>query len=81
MKVSSKLIPRKNNMKNEIKVTLVTILALLLTVFVILWPFAFVWSLNVLFKLSIPFTFKTWLAAYVLLLGTMATRMSNPKKD
>ncbi len=34
----------------------------------ILGPLALIWALNTLFPLSIPFTFKSWLAALALLL-------------
>jgi hypothetical protein len=30
-------------------------------------PLAIIWSLNELFRLGIPFTFWTWLAAFLLL--------------
>lgn len=33
---------------------------------VVFWPAALIWALNVLFGLSIPFTFKTWLAAWII---------------
>jgi len=38
-----------------------------LLVGVILIPWALVWALNTLFPLTIPYTFKTWLAGFVLL--------------
>lgn len=31
-------------------------------------PFLFVWSVNTLFLCDIPFTFKTWLAGFVLIM-------------
>lgn len=34
---------------------------------VVLFPLAFIWSLNVLFSLTIPFTFSTWVASFVLI--------------
>lgn len=34
---------------------------------VVLFPLAFIWSLNVLFSLTIPFTFSTWVASFLLL--------------
>jgi hypothetical protein len=33
----------------------------------VLFPFAFIWSLNVLFSLTIPFTISTWVASFVLI--------------
>lgn len=47
---------------------LVGILVLLLFAAIVLSPLGLVWSLNVLFGLGIAYTFKTWLAAFVLLL-------------
>ena len=34
----------------------------------IFWPLASVWALNTLFHFNIPFTFWTWLAAWVLIM-------------
>jgi hypothetical protein len=34
---------------------------------VVLLPLAFIWSLNVLFSLTIPFTFSTWVASFLLI--------------
>jgi len=34
---------------------------------IIFMPWIFIWSINVLFGLSIAYTFTTWLAAFVLL--------------
>lgn len=49
-------------------------LGLGLIIFVILLiavvPSLFVWSLNTLFALGIAYTFKTWLAAFILLACT-----------
>ena len=39
-----------------------------LIVAIILTPWGLVWSLNTLFALTIPYTFKTWLAGLVLLM-------------
>jgi hypothetical protein len=38
----------------------------LVVIGVVCGPIALIWSLNALFGLGIPFTFKTWLAACVL---------------
>lgn len=43
----------------------------------LLSPLAFVWSVNVLFGLSIAYTFKTWLAALVFLLMVSGLRASS----
>jgi len=34
----------------------------------IFWPLASIWALNILFELTIPYTFWTWLAAWILIL-------------
>jgi hypothetical protein len=33
---------------------------------VLFWPFALIWAVNTLFATAIPFTFWTWLAAFVM---------------
>lgn len=38
----------------------------LVIAYISLMPFAIIWALNTLFSLSIPFTFWTWLSAFVL---------------
>ena len=44
-----------------------TIVAIILTIAVIVFgPFGAIWSLNVLFSLSIPYTLKTWAASFFL---------------
>lgn len=45
-----------------------------LIVGVVLLPFVFIWSVNTLFGLSIPYNFWTWLAAVVLWLFLLSTR-------
>ena len=40
---------------------------ILVIAYISLMPFAIIWGLNTLFSLSIPFTFWTWLSAFVLL--------------
>jgi hypothetical protein len=44
---------------------LITVIALIILA-VIFFPFAIIWSLNILFNLSIPTTFETWCAVVVL---------------
>jgi hypothetical protein len=41
-------------------------LVLLIIVLIIFGPFLLIWSLNTLFGLAIPFTFKTWFASLIL---------------
>ncbi|MFQ5552815.1 MAG: hypothetical protein ACE5EW_03765 [Thermoplasmata archaeon] len=36
-------------------------------VFLVLWPFAFIWALNTVFLLGIDLNFWTWLATVVIL--------------
>ena len=40
---------------------------ILAVAYISLMPFAVIWALNTLLHLSIPFTFWTWLSAFVLL--------------
>jgi hypothetical protein len=48
-----------------------TIIALLFVVLIIaliiVMPLAGIWSLNLLFKLTIPYSLNTWLASFVLI--------------
>lgn len=44
---------------------LIFFIALLISL-VVLLPIGVIWSLNTLFALSIPFTFETWLAVFIL---------------
>jgi hypothetical protein len=49
------------------KQTLVTLSLLMFTVILFFWiPLVIIWSLNNLFMLDIPFTWKTWLSVYIL---------------
>ena len=55
-----------------------SLLILLMTCFVIAWPFLTIWAINTLFQTAIGYTFKTWLACYLLLLSVQsAVRISN----
>jgi len=47
--------------------------------FIIFYPLAVVWSLNLLFSLTIPYTFSTW-CAIMILVGVFAARVI-VKKD
>ena len=42
------------------------ILFVLAVSFVLLFPYAVIWSINTLFGLVIPYTWQTWLASFVL---------------
>jgi hypothetical protein len=54
----------------------------LIIAMVVFFPFAFIWALNALFSLAIPFTFKTWMATVVLLGATGAFKINyNGKHD
>lgn len=44
------------------------LLALLVVAAIIIIPFAGIWALNTLFALAIAYTWKTWLAALILIL-------------
>lgn len=80
--VSNKLLPNRTDKYTPLKLTLVSVGVLLLTITVILWPFAFIWSLNTLFALSIPMTLQTWLAAFVLLtIVNGVPKVSNRSKE
>jgi hypothetical protein len=58
-------------MKNLLYVITGIVIILVLIVSV---PLASIWSLNILFPaLAIPFTWKTWLAAFILLWATNPT--------
>jgi len=46
--------------------TAATLLILVLLVIALLYPFALIWSLNLLFNLTIAYTWQTWLAALLL---------------
>lgn len=58
------------------------LLAMLITIVVlavVFGPLAIIWSLNVLFQLTIPYTFKTW-AASLCLSSLFAARVSASSK-
>ena len=56
----------------------ISLLVLLMTLLVIGWPFIAIWAINTIFQTTIGYTFKTWLASYILLLSAQgAVRMSN----
>jgi len=47
---------------------LLTLAALVFLLLAIAWPLFFIWALNTLFLFTIPYTFWTWLACWILLL-------------
>ncbi|MFQ5919442.1 MAG: hypothetical protein ACE5I4_05280 [Thermoplasmata archaeon] len=56
---------KKKWMKMGAKITIFIVIGIL---FLVLWPFAFIWALNTVFLLGIPLNFWTWLATVVILL-------------
>ena len=66
------------NEKTPIAALGISLLMLLMTLLVIAWPFIAIWAINTLFQTTIAYTFKTWIASYILFLSTQgAVRMSN----
>jgi len=47
----------------------------------IFWPLFVVWALNTLFKLTIAYTFKTWLAALILIGAVKSTVKEENKTE
>lgn len=47
------------------------VIVLLIISAIIFWPLLVIWSLNLLFGLTIPFTLGTWFAVFILI-TTMA---------
>lgn len=45
---------------------LAVLVLVLVAFFIVLGPIVVIWSLNTLFALAIPYTFKTWLATFFL---------------
>lgn len=43
------------------------LIVLLVLAAIIFWPLLVIWSLNLLFGLTIPFTLGTWFAVFVLI--------------
>jgi len=58
---------------------LIALVIVLVIAFFVFYPIAVIWSLNNLFSLTIPFTFKTW-ASTLIIVGVFATRVT-VKKD
>jgi ABC-type multidrug transport system permease subunit len=54
-------------------ITTIAILGLVVAAFIIMWPLALIWALNLVFHLSIPYTFKTWLAILLLNIAVSST--------
>lgn len=47
---------------------LIILVLLLAAIFLVLGPIVVIWSLNTLFTLAIPYTFKTWLATFIMIM-------------
>ena len=79
---TNKLLPNRTTKSTPLKLTLISLGVLILTIAIILWPFLFIWSLNSLFHLTIPFTISNWLASLVILSVFAKTpTISNKNKD
>ncbi len=57
---------RKKLQPPKMKEFLIALVIVLVIGFIVAYPLAVIWSLNTLFGLTIPFTFKTWCATMVL---------------
>lgn len=63
------------------KQTLVTLSLIILILLLFFWvPLIIIWSLNNLFMLNIPFTWKTWLSVYILW-GLIASSMNKENSN
>jgi hypothetical protein len=49
------------------------VVILLFVIMFVCFPFAIIWALNLLFSLSIAYTFQTWLAIIVLAIALQST--------
>lgn len=60
------------------KELLVAVIILIIIAFVVFLPFAFIWSLNTLFNLSIAYGFKQWAASLfvTMLIGSRSVNVS-----
>ena len=54
-------------MSDKTQIAGILTLAIVGTILILSTPLAAVWSVNTLFSLAIPYTFKTWLAALILI--------------
>lgn len=50
------------------KMTLLSLASLVALSLAIVWPLISIWSVNTLFETTIDYTFKNWLACWVLIL-------------
>lgn len=48
---------------------------------IVLFPLAIIWALNTLFALGLPYTFKVWLAVFILSMAIGKNSPSVKKKD
>jgi hypothetical protein len=53
-------------MADGAKILLVLFILVFAIVAIIFFPLLYIWAFNLLFGFSIPYTFKTWLAALLL---------------
>ena len=60
------------------------VLVLLLIAIIVFQPFIIIWAINVLFGVGIPYTFKTWLAMFTIIMvirsNSAASSNSKDKK-
>ena len=54
-------------MSEKTQIAGILTLAAVGTILILSIPLAAIWSVNTLFGLTIPYTFKTWLAAFILI--------------
>lgn len=52
-------------------------LILVIVAIAVLAPLPYIWALNTLFRLGIPYTFWTWLATALLILPLVGSRTSS----
>ncbi len=44
-----------------------SMLVILIICLIIIWPVVIIWALNTVFNLGIAYTFKTWIAVFILM--------------
>ena len=65
---------------NTDKLTQFGIWIIFIIILVIIGPFIIIWSLNSLFSLNITYTFKHWLATYLLWCAFSTSNLSKGKE-
>lgn len=48
---------------------------------VVLWPLALIWGINIVFKLGIPYTLTSWFGMFVILLAIRTIVSVSVDKD